>query len=585
MKENNVHSDDLIKTTISAEIGENRYEYLITATVYGEVIEIENLFLQLPEQAQRMMLGDQYDRWKPRIENFPNICRFALPIATLDLHEDESLEPLLSLIRERKKALNLNDLPPDLGKVRDPWTRDLFELFHFSPAKYLEIIRKSCRSLSVLLREEEQRLADACRHLGYYKFPLAPAVVRSVLPFMTPNHVGRLAGEVLVKFPEPENRAILLELYGSEPYQNIRSEILKGLSVYQDQEVYDIALKAYREETKTNKPEQLVTNILMALKNFHTPEVTEIAWEVLCGPLRFAGNEAEKILRSRGISDGDILDRIKPNFYDEKKPEYMQNVLARFHNIKNPYLLPRAEEFIWILPRLLEKKQNLNIAYATPSLIAKRYNASVPDHLYQLLEHASPFVRQAGVIQIGVICHQYDHVNFQFSERLEEKFFELLKDDHRDVVKEVANSLGNIAGRVNKAAYIPKLLPLVENKDVLIQLGSMRAINRVLEHVPFDPAICPTFLEALKHTNSYVRTEAVKGLQYASDPEIEAAWKALKDDPDDNVRRIINKEPSRHEPYLKVLQDLSRRSKRKARLHNSLLFKSYYYLQALLRKT
>lgn len=117
----------IIEDTITAEIDGQPFEFAVKATVFGEVLEVRNLFLELPKAARRLIVGNDLEKTTDRLEAYKTLLRFKVPASIIGISDDKSLYQLLTNVAETKEALRIEAL--DSSQVNDTWMKCLIDAY------------------------------------------------------------------------------------------------------------------------------------------------------------------------------------------------------------------------------------------------------------------------------------------------------------------------------------------------------------------------------------------------------------------------------------------------------------------------
>jgi len=85
---------NLIKESIILNIDNHSFEFIVTCTIYGEILSVQNLFFELPEDAQRMMFGSKYESIKKKVFTHEQLLpyRVLLGYATKLSHPEQHID-------------------------------------------------------------------------------------------------------------------------------------------------------------------------------------------------------------------------------------------------------------------------------------------------------------------------------------------------------------------------------------------------------------------------------------------------------------------------------------------------------------
>ncbi|MEM7380348.1 MAG: hypothetical protein AAF361_04025 [Bacteroidota bacterium] len=532
-------------------------DYHLQFDASGAVYESRALLFDLPENTRRLVLGNDPDEKKKKIENFRHLIPLVLPLGIVnqDSFFSEELAAIYKIINNWIAEKQLSK--KGLCKLTVPKSLAYYALTsHYFPSQHPDDFNKHWPKIIELIENRDDRMKmDHIRYLGYYYPQFGFKVLTLLIPFIQQANTKRVAYEYLKHYRHKKCLDYLLKELDTCQNGTALGGIFQALSaqVLRDMKIQDKVIEIYYSDIHLDESSK--ANIMGVLKHFPFEQSLAVGVDILKGNQRHSSGAAARALLEMGYPAGAIADIMLPKLY-EAHPKESEAAFSIFCNSsKYSPFLPDYKELLDIYTRTLSVKQNLNIAYAMPSLMRREFNGHVADKIVAYLSSEDANVLEG--ILILIMCLINDS-NIRFkpfkSNYFKERCAALLDHSNRKVVENALNVLKRAGLKEADGSYIEIFIDKINfETQNLNNLHAMRAINHILPAVAFNDAIVEKYLEALKISNNRnYRVAAVKGLRYSDDIELKKSLAYLKDDPSEEVRREVAKimEPVRRgRPY------------------------------------
>jgi len=563
----------------TVQIDGHPFEYAVWVTVHGEVLSTESLFARLPEAALKLTYGKDGMRVFVKASKYEKLFRYRLPLVFSGILEDPDCDGIIAAIAERRKEIHLPEGSIETGEIGDEWTKSLYRFVtndhlsnHFHNVEFLKFTAQ-------LVQGGEY--GQAFSILGNNSFKLAEPIIYELLDSPTTLREGEMnnAYEVLKNFPSDKNRDLLHAHFHREDRQKSRGAMIKALSAYADEKTWHLLSRFYREHFEGLEDWE-AGELLVCLANFQSPEAEEMIWDVLLTPEKQGGYTAFRMLKEKFSDEEEIAGRIRPLFENAVELKHRAKYLTVFSGIENPALMPSQASLLEMLEKSCEQQdEDANLFYTLPDILSGQINDDTYRIFLKYLTDGSPCLKKGVLVQISVLGN---HKNFNPPVAIQNRLLEMLKtpapvnshqpgvplilvekeSDYR-LFDEAANALANLAPKITDPAIIGELLPLTETDDISRKESVFSILNSLFWYLPFDEAVLPVYLPLLKDPNPTLRVTAIEGLKFSQNHEVREQVQALKDDPDNSVKRaVVGWQNMHHEPYApkidyKIKEDLT----------------------------
>ncbi len=539
-KDFNIPPMYVIEQLFSKKIEGHDFDFRIKVSVLGEVLEIECLAFELPLNAQTLMYGGQFESLKYYIDAFQKLFFYQLPFMVNDSLKIEELNDVANAIK--KKRMNLDLVKISNHYIKSDWFQKFYYCCKTTGNKLLPTEAQSMNDLIVLLGDSRNndKYSQSLQYLHFGWFGLVEPILRTLIPFLKINHQKVVAYKALKKLKGEHNHNFLHKEFFLKGNEKNKGAIIEGLSVYNDDKTYWLLMSYYNQNKNKLKEEEL-KSLLSAFLNFKTDKVETIAWEFLLDKNRTAGHHAFKMLKKLEFSEYEISKRLNREFRNVENVAKFGSIFFLFKKIRNEFLIPDSTELIDGLVMYCEYSKSTNISEIVAGLLIQNYKKSLSKKLDNLLNHPSPYVK--GAI-LKIVWNLYTNSKltppFLLTHDTYLKIENLCLDDEMNVQIQAVNAVGHIAKKRKNSLVIFHLLRTVDLNKISLAKASMEAINLILSVVPFDDAILPLYLEALKHSNILIKLSAINGIKYSKSHNVKEQLLLLKDDPNTSIRSAVN---------------------------------------------
>lgn len=543
---------NIITHPVSIYRGDRSFDYNLSISLNGEVVEVKNLLFDLPEYARKLSLGADGEVTIKRIKVLGDYLKYTIPmevfpvkasreelflqvsfqqgiLPNLLVHEQDIADIKEKIRTERERlGLPLDGLYIKAAESR--WMKQYCDLVNIHERKPLR--KKDLHALGqmrLFLRTDKdinyfyiakglEAFLPIGEELLRLFWDLIPVLRLDVSEKYRKNIVNTDRRGLLRQFQlyhSQENREWLWERFHENENRENQSSILAQLAAYQDQEIYNLHLEYFQRLGYSKKDKGWsVLKGLLKFGDFYDEKVYEIARE--CIALKAEGELAYLaycILKKGGMKDKEIVEELLPLYRDTAKSHAVFSCIAVFtFLIGDTSLLPSAEELLDLALSHLEKnKTQVSTTYYIKGyfhlLLERQYQPVISERLYQLSFHSNPEVR-ASALAWSIRMLENGKCHFVPHPQLKDRALELLNDKKQRVVVEAIKWLIHFSLQKKDASCIPTLLPLTQQKPedlsvCCIQKYALLGINTLLKKVAFDPAIHPLYLQLSKRDFGY----------------------------------------------------------------------------------
>ncbi len=307
----------IIEDTVTAEIDGQSFDFVVKATVFGEVLEVRNLFLELPEAAQRLAYGKNYADSTERLQAFAALIPYKVPVALSGVLKDEGLQAVVSAIKNRQAQIGLNwEITPS-DYIEDVWTNEYYKYCASAEKQYKFPLELVHIIKSFLSDESDDGTLNNVLNTCHIKkresnIPLLSSFVRHLAVLYDVEPARRGLYELLGLFPSEENKELLLSRFFNPSVRCTAADALNNLSNYkQDWDLYKAIIGSI-DTTELRGSGFYHACLLSFLRKYPTPETNNLAWDALLNAKFPINKTAVVILRAFGVSDVEVMERIKP---------------------------------------------------------------------------------------------------------------------------------------------------------------------------------------------------------------------------------------------------------------------------------
>ncbi len=526
----------------------DQYQYRITYSIFGEILKIELPFLKLPPNAQQLTKGKDTENYLLRLENYKNLLRFQIPLAILGFWKSDEFLSISDSIQKRESELG-NELPDNfLPFITDSWLKEFY-------LKIKEDIAQKgtgdfWRGLADLMSHDAMALEKSFRYLRAYFWQLPAPIIGNLWPVLSSRPVLRHFYQHAHLYPLETTKIWLLKKLSSEESTFFRGLILRGLSVYQEDVVYQALINHYQNQVEMGEGESEI--LISALSAYDTPAVKSIAWSALVGKNYFAAKAAHEVLNKQGVEEEKIAEKLTQAMLNDQYSNRVNSLLSRFQHLENTDLLLTSEQFLARAVYAVKKDKNVRLQTNLASLLDRTWQPPTLGIIIEFLYHPEPMVRRLGLDQMSSLFVQFPQRLKHLNPDTLKRIFQLTGDATEGVRIEAIETIRVLVPRQGQSSWIISLLN-VQNRSQLLNhlLPAILALHR--KHFT-ELSVVPFCIKNLTHKILSVRRYAILILQYYRLPEVETALKILHSDPEPIIQEALGRGWREDDDLVKVLR-------------------------------
>lgn len=526
----------------------DRYQYRLTYSIFGEILKVELPFLKLPPNAQRLTKGKDTENYLLALENHKNLLRFQLPLGISEFWKTDEFFHISQSIDKRESELG-DKLPETfLPFVSDPWLKEFY-------LKIKEDIEQKgtgdfWRGLAGLMSHDAATLESSFRYLRAYSWQLPAAIIGAIWPLLKSRPVLRHFYENAHLYPSEDTKNWLLKVLPSEKSTFFRGLILKGLSVYVEDTVYQSLILHFNTEKEMGEGESEI--LVAALGLYQTEEVLSILWKFLVSKNYFAAKAAHNALIARGISEEKIAERLTAIFTNDQYTDRTNSLLSRFQQLENSELLLTSEQFLTRAAYAVKKNRTIRPQTNLASLLDRTWEFSTYRMIVDFLYNPDPMVRRLGLDQISGLLIQFPNRIKEINQDTIKRIFHLTNDVIKEVSIEAIETIRVLVPRYGKLSWIVGLLSIRNRSELLTHLlPALLALHRKGFK---NLAVVPFCIRNLKHKTVDIKKNSILILQYYRLPEVENGLNNIQNDPDPVLREALGRGWRGDDDFIKVLR-------------------------------
>ncbi|MEM7380351.1 MAG: hypothetical protein AAF361_04040, partial [Bacteroidota bacterium] len=384
---------DAFQTTfeqpVSIEHDGQTYSYLFTINLLGEVVSFENLLLKMPEPALQLIFGEAIADRIAFSDRLAHFVKYMIPLEFFGLNYLEDIEDdftettdrlidedVLKTIKDRisqeRQSLGLPSKAFPPASASSDWMKHCCELLEqdqkggLNPKQHT-ILRwwMRCFTKHPALHEYLPRLSVQKERLTI-NLDLVKAYWPLCDEFRKPYTSTKFKlrtdniKELLIKMLEGldlDGLSIdwLMALYDEEQSHMFRTRIISLLRAYKESAIYSWLIEELQkikiQSSSVRDPGlQAVLGALTRFSAFFTPAIIPLVRPFLQFKRR-QGNVHEYmiycILKNCGWSDMEIMDEVRPWFYDKEEKERYYSLMGIFaFLIDDKSLLPSVKDLV-----------------------------------------------------------------------------------------------------------------------------------------------------------------------------------------------------------------------------------------------
>jgi len=538
----------ILRGTINVNASQERYQYHLTYSVFGEVLKIELPFLKLPSNAQRLTKGKNTEKYLLRLNYYKELLKFQIPLSILGFWPTEEFLSISVAIKERELELG-GDLPDDfLPFINDPWLKDFFLRIKEDIAQ--KGTGNFWRGLAGLMTNDPVVLETSFRYLRAYSWQLPAALIGHLWPILNGRPVIRHFYQHADLYPSELTKNWLLKELVLEKSTFFRGLILKGLSVYQEETVYQTLVAHYQTQQEMGEGESEM--LIGALSAYDTPEVQAIAWKALVGKNYFAAKAAHNVLLKQGVDEKRVAEKLTVFFFDNQFIAGINSLMSRFQQLADDDLLLSSRQFLARAAYAVSRDKNIRLQTNLASLLNRTWEPSTFKTIIEFLYHPDPLIRRLGLDQVSNIFVQFpNRVTIVHPDTIK-RIFQLTGDVTEAVRIQAIETIRVLVPRLGQTTWIVALLNVKDRQQLLSHI--LPAILSLHQRRFTNLAVVPFCTKNLTHKLVSVRRYSILILQYYRLPEVERALKNLPPDTDLVIREALGRGWREDDDLIKILR-------------------------------
>lgn len=507
-----------VNAVVSLSIEGHSLDYEVTTNLCGEVREIKCLFLELPPSAQQLIMGENWETDVAKVKAYRTLLRYFIAAQILGIRQEKDIQPLIEKIAEARQAAQLPPQRVEASELTDPWFIALDLLIKEQRANPPTGIQISLLgAVQCLFMNHPIPLKKALLNLSSNPPPLVSEVIRAWIPAL-PSQLRFCAYQTLKQLTSPENRSLLLAAYRDKANAKGMAFIIAGLSLYRDQEVYELLVE---HASRPNLPHAQKKSLLNTLQAHHKQDPRDYAWNFVFDP--HLNERAVMLLKEKGVQNEVIINYILAPLYKDNWGFYFKKImelLASHQLFRSPHI-PPPEWFFDYLVKFFVVQQHQTRGYKDTLLVSyyylcvNRYSDALAEKLSQWAKITQSQDVQAFVfILFWRLLNQHEAHQPPTSIKAVAKA--AIGTNRFALQKYAILLLRHFALQERSITVIQDLFPVLEYKHNELVETALVSINKLLEEVGFDERIVAPY-QALLATQPNPKLEKLllEGLAYA----------------------------------------------------------------------
>lgn len=463
----------ILKDNLIIVDGENQFRYQVTYTIFGEVLAIDIPILKLPEQAQRMTLGENTETYLEQLTTHSGMIKYMLPLIVLGFWKTEEYNHIVKNVEEREADL-VGEIPEDfLPLITDDWVRRVY-LKLKSDVENKHTV-DFWNNLVCLVVADKKYPYDLFQKLGKDHYDLPHEILVVKIKLEKRRRELHFLFEGLAYFPHPEIESFLIETLKETKVEGnkvLLSSIYKGLSVYQSEENYKLFLSEY-ERHKEDGQLFLIGPLLQHLYHYRTSAVLKIAMSLITARNYYLAVDAFFYLKKQGISEIRVAEILRIALQKDDTLDRAEILMAVSSLLSDKEMLLKGEEYLEIACKAFGGMGGENLKTLRPDtfinfqgdeylnrVLRRVWSSSISGMIIQLLHHQKPSMKRLGLAQIRAtyLADSAAKTYFSLSKDTILKIFELSNSGAFDVWTEAWRVIHALAKFYATDAWIGVIL-------------------------------------------------------------------------------------------------------------------------------
>ena len=525
-------------------------DYQISYDITGKVYKVVPLIYQLPESAQRLILGGDKEEKKQEIEKFKNLISLILPLGIMNQSNffQEELKEIYKAVNEEIKTQQISF--EKLFKYAEKESLEYYILSSYlnqdgNPMFFNEIGGIAKALVENIADQNSLDCSQLLRHpYAHVRFKIIPFI----LPFINEKDVKRNLYEAIGEYKDNSCKVFLMNALTQHSDGKIIKGILKSLaqqSLTDDLQVQKKVLAIYYSDIEFGEQDKIY--LMQLLQQFPNKDSIATGLEIL-HQNQDSAESAAKALLHIGYPVADLASFLitKLRTCDKTASKVAFKVLSdsRFSDF-----LPDDDQLIQIFVNTMASNRHQDFIKAMFHLIKWKYDRNTPYKIIKHLSNPNINIVEAILRLINFLLNNHRNININInvkpfiSEGIQPKYLEIIDQSDYDLPAQAIFIMRKTENRKMIKKLIPELVERIDfsRKNRLKNVYLMKGINTFLSKVEYNPIINDKYFEALDMSYDLYRVEAIRGLINSPDPQLKKSLIYLKNDPSKEVQTLLKK--------------------------------------------
>ena len=539
-------------------IDDKPIDYLLTVDETGHVYEAKPMVFELPETAQRLVLGETDEQLEKKIYAFAGLFKYLLPLSLANQIEafKTAFEPLVQEIYHRLTQKGLEGLDLSVASAPDAVASKIYRFYqsHQEPERKILSLWKNIENVFEYYRKMEPSyfLDKISKEVPEITADFFPAII----PFLGLSGKSS-AFEYLGRTGLAHIKTYLLKELAQPFSRHYAIGILKGLLAYEEKEehIYKTVIEFYGREKKLDV--FTTDSLVKIIAKYPTSRTKEICHEVMLKAPHPASTTAASALLKMNVPPQDIMDVVLPRFHaaDPEVSESAFTVLS-LEEVPVEYL-PEVNTIFDVYIHILSKRYNGTIVHAANQLFSKLSILHLSTQICSYLKNGSVHIQRGMLALVKCLFDTYpiEHEAVQpyITEKMSKAYLSLATNQSISITAPALHLIAHLGMHEGKEEFVAPLLDIYQGEfDVLIRNEVLNAINHILFNIEYPPELEPIYLDALESSNPNLRVYALWGLRFSPNKDLKKYLLKYKDDPNKKIRAIAEQllhRPTKGSPW------------------------------------
>lgn len=505
--------------TVQVNIDGHILDYLLSVDLTGHVHHVQPLIFELPTSAQKLILGESDGQLERKIKAYGRLFQFLVPLVLAGKlpNYQEQLGSLVDEIKQRlaQKGILWAQLPSDVLHSTLAFELRKFHTSQNHVDPTTKLVFESIEHIIDHLKDKSQdKLEDKLKNIPALPNSIAADFFPTIIPFLdfyTQAQTFRRMADI--KSEQVKNYLLdEIKVPSSEPYI---SSILHALKTYgaEDNDIFNAVVGFYERSDKQEILGYNLINVLDLLRRYLRPRTKEILLEVLRSNHPSGAWYAAEALLNIGTHQKEIAQEIMPSF-KSGNPDVCKVIFKVFMECISEEYLPSADETLNVIANTPLKTTDADTHSIMASLAIKTGVQFLPNRLLELLNHESATVQYR---ILHMINHFYEKLQRGFEPFKSVRMLACYRNLAKNANTEVAIQAIHLLSKIGQKSDIDLLVGIISKnfQNHPIDEEAMKAINLLIQRIPYPFQIEPCYLEALSNSRYSLRVAALQGLRYS----------------------------------------------------------------------